>query len=74
MSAPDIISGDPAVATATLDDINAALDDINTALGDIRIVLDDIYSVYDDLRTVLIVIIIMLGIIAGACIFRHLRK
>lgn len=74
MTAPDIISGDPAVATATLDDINAALDDINTALGDIRIVLDDIYSVYDDLRTVLIVIIIMLGIIAGACIFRHLRK
>lgn len=74
MSAPDIISGDPAVATATLDDINAALGDINTALEDIRIVLDDIYSVYDDLRTVLIVIIIMLGIIAGACIFRHLRK
>lgn len=74
MTAPDIISGDPAVATATLDDINAALGDINTALEDIRIVLDDIYSVYDDLRTVLIVIIIMLGIIAGACIFRHLRK
>lgn len=74
MSAPDIISGDPAVATATLDDINAALDDINTALGDIRIVLDDIYSVYDDLCTALIVVIIMLGIIAGACIFRHLRK
>lgn len=74
MSAFDIISGDPAVTAATLDDINAALGDINTALEDIRIVLDDIYSVYDDLRTVLIVIIIMLGIIAGACIFRHLRK
>ncbi len=66
MTAPDITNGNAV--------IESKLDDINTALGDIRIVLDDIYSVYDDLRTVLIVIIIMLGIIAGACIFRHLRK
>ena len=28
----------------------------------------------DDIYVALIVIIIMLGIIAGACIFRHLRK
>ncbi len=66
MTAPDITNGNAV--------IESKLDDINTALGDIRIVLYDIYSVYDDLRTVLIVVIIMLGIIAGACIFRHLRK
>lgn len=28
----------------------------------------------DDIYTALIIIIIMLGVIAGACIFRHLRK
>lgn len=28
----------------------------------------------DDIYIAMIIIIIMLGIIAGACIFRHLRK
>lgn len=28
----------------------------------------------DDIYIALIIIIIMLGVIAGACIFRHLRK
>lgn len=28
----------------------------------------------DDIYTAQIIIIIMLGVIAGACIFRHLRK
>lgn len=28
----------------------------------------------DDIYTALIIIIVMLGVIAGACIFRHLRK
>ncbi len=28
----------------------------------------------DDIYTALIIIVVMLGVIAGACIFRHLRK
>lgn len=28
----------------------------------------------DDIYIALVIIIIMLGVIAGACIFRHLRK
>lgn len=40
--------------------------------------LDGEFVVYDttldDIYIALIIIIIMLGIIAGACIFRHLRK
>lgn len=62
------------VTGATLDDINAALYDINAELSDIHTVLIGISSFYDELREALIVIIVMLGVIAGACIFRHLRK
>lgn len=40
--------------------------------------IDGEYVVYDttldDIYIALIIIIIMLGVIAGACIFRHLRK
>lgn len=28
----------------------------------------------DDIQTSLIIIIILLGVIAGSCLFRHLRK
>ena len=50
------------------------LDDINVVLYDIYNRFDDLHAMFDDLYTALIVVIIMLGIIAGACIFRHLRK
>lgn len=40
--------------------------------------IDGDFFVYDttldDIYIALIIIIIMLGVIAGACIFRHLRK
>ncbi len=54
--------------------IESKLDDINVVLYDIYNRFDDLHAMFDDLYTALIVVIIMLGIIAGACIFRHLRK
>lgn len=50
------------------------LDDIHIVLYDIYNRFDEFDAMFDELYTALIVVIIMLGIIAGACIFRHLRK
>lgn len=54
--------------------IESKLDDIHIVLYDIYNRFDNLHAMFDDLYTALIVVIIMLGIIAGACIFRHLRK
>ena len=55
------------VSTKTLDDIYAALNDV-------YLVARDQYTISCELYQAQIFIIFMLGIIAGACIFRHLRK
>ena len=54
--------------------IESKLDDIHIVLYDIYNRFDELDAMFDELYTALIVVIIMLGIIAGACIFRHLRK
>ncbi len=54
--------------------IESKLDDINIVLYDIYNRFDDLHAMFDELYKALIIIIVMLGIIAGACIFRHLRK
>lgn len=62
------ISGDSLVV------IESKLDDINIVLYDIYNRFDDLHAMFDELYKAQIVIIVMLGIVAGACIFRHLRK
>lgn len=62
------------VTEKTLDDVYSVLSDNQRVLYDIYSSLTDLDRALDDLELALIVIIIMLGIIAGACIFRHLRK
>lgn len=55
--------------------IEQKLDDISSALTNDRLVITGLINdIIENLDCSLIVIIIMLGIIAGACIFRHLRK
>lgn len=63
-----------AVTEKTLDDIYSVLSDNHRVLYDVYKSFDDLNQALHDLEMSLIVIIIMLGIIAGACIFRHLRK
>ena len=47
--------------------MNNTIDFINGDFAVTGTTLDDIFTAH-------IIIIIMLGVIAGACIFRHLRK
>ena len=63
-----------AVTEKTLDDIYSVLYDNHRLLYDIYESFDDLNKALHDLQMSLIVIILMLGIIAGSCIFRHLRK
>ena len=50
------------------------LDDIHMVLYDIYNRFDDFHTMFDELYKAQIIIIVMLGVIAGACIFRHMRK
>lgn len=54
--------------------IESKLDDINIVLYDIYNRFDEFHAMFDELYKAQIIIIVMLGVIAGACIFRHLRK
>ena len=54
--------------------IESTLGEIRSALNDIHLVLTDQYAMMSELYRAQIIIIVMLGVIAGACIFRHLRK
>ena len=54
--------------------IESTLGEIRSALNDIHLVLSDQYAMMIELYRAQIIIIVMLGVIAGACIFRHLRK
>lgn len=66
-SAIDIINDNVVVTEKTLDDIYIVLYDIYNRF-------DDFNAMFDELYKALIIIIVMLGVIAGACIFRHMRK
>lgn len=74
MNEVDIINYDFVVLEQKLDDIYSVLNDLMIHSYDIYESFNEFNKALDDLEISLIVIIIMLGIIAGACIFRHLRK
>lgn len=74
MNEVDIINYDFVVLEQKLDDIYSVASDNNRVLYDIYKSFDDFNQSLYDLKISLIVIILMLGIIAGACIFRHMRK
>ena len=54
--------------------IESTLGEIRSAVNDVLIVLTNQNATMNEIYRAQIIIIVMLGVIAGACIFRHLRK